>query len=102
MTSVSAFSAFIPATVVIALVAAALFVAYVFVWRALRNGHVEVRTGVYDRATKPRRFWFVVMFSGMFCLYILAFAVSFTTGGMLDRIEATLPPVRRPKIVPRS
>ena len=26
----------------------------------------------------------------------------FTTGGSDDRIESTLPPVRRPKIVPRS
>ena len=26
----------------------------------------------------------------------------FTTGGIDDRIESTLPPVRRPKIVPRS
>ncbi len=26
----------------------------------------------------------------------------FTTGGMDDRIEATLPPVFRPKVVPRS
>ena len=26
----------------------------------------------------------------------------FTTGGMEERIESTLPPVRRPKMVPRS
>jgi hypothetical protein len=26
----------------------------------------------------------------------------FTTGGIEDRIDSTLPPVRRPKIVPRS
>ncbi len=26
----------------------------------------------------------------------------FTTGGMLERIELTLPPVFRPKVVPRS
>jgi NAD(P) transhydrogenase len=31
-----------------------------------------------------------------------AYTGHFTTGGMLDRIEATLPPVLRPKIVPRS
>jgi hypothetical protein len=26
----------------------------------------------------------------------------FTTGGIEDRIDSTLPPVRRPKMVPRS
>ena len=59
---------------------------------------VHVHTAILDA---------VVLLGGVFLVYGGALSLRkghghFTTGGIEDRIDSTLPPVRRPKIVPRS